>query len=135
MRTKSDQLPPREYSPAMLSAELHYQEKGLLGDFASQFRAPAWNNRRVNRTCAMSKCTPWELAHLYLVPPQTIKKAYKLDSWPSHIALMFQLHEQFMVQQITGAVDAVLAPDSLASAPSNECPTCGGPLVVERSTE
>jgi hypothetical protein len=112
-------------------ASLHYHNLGLLGFPERTYRAPLWTSKRVNRLCQLSKCTPWELAATFLMPPKMFLYAYEKNSWPSHFALLMQQHEADLVQRLSGAKQDVL-PDVLRT-PHNHCEHCGGPIVVKET--
>lgn len=127
------ELPKREVTPGMLVAQLHYQNIGLLGGNVAHRVAPLWNSSRVNRLCAMANCSPWDLASVFLLDPIAFQRWWITDRWPSSTALHFQRHEVELIQQRTGAVQAVIPPECVPDHPQSDCPTCGGPLFVTQS--
>lgn len=117
-------LPPYRFTIKMALMEHRYLEGGLAGGSRNGYRAPAWNNERVNRLCNVMNCSLWELAGLCLITKREIRRYYRQNSWPSSVCLHFQRYEQSVAKQVGAELEDPFLAGAFWGYPRLVCPKC-----------
>lgn len=91
----SETKPPRyRYTLRMALIEQHYIDRGLLGGSRNGYKAPAWDNNRVNELCELMDISLFELGSMFVISKREMRRYYRNNSWPSMVALHFDSIEK-----------------------------------------